>query len=224
MRRVCPLIALLALVSCGGGGSSPTTPSPQPTPQANRAPTITSVTATPSFGIMGLSTFTFTVQASDLDGDPLTYSWNVGGNTSSSQTFGPMTFTNGVPNGQASVTVSDGKGGSASGQATFIVGSMTGQWVGAMPGFALAYSFTQSTLGTLTATFTAVGQVPVSGNLDPAAANTINTAGHVTFRSKVQTIGVNDYTITGDMDSTGTRFTGSVSGSGLNGTVVLVKQ
>ena len=93
-----------------------------------------------------------------------------------------------------------------------------------MPGFSIVYDFTQSSVGTLTATFTATGAVTVQGNLDPAVANTINSAGAVTFRSKVTTIGVLDYTVTGNMDNTGVRFTGSVSGSGLSGPVVLTKQ
>ena len=76
----------------------------------------------------------------------------------------------------------------------------------------------------LTATFAAQGAILVSGTLDNAVANTINANGHVKFRSKVTGGPFQDFTIEGDMDQTGRRFTGQVTGSGLGGAVVLVKQ
>jgi hypothetical protein len=100
---------------------------------------------------------------------------------------------------------------------------MQGRWNGTMPGFTMVYQFTQSSTGVLTATWTVTGINNASGNLDPASPNNINGAGHATFRSKPTSAGFLDFTITGDMDSTGTRFVGSVSGSGLNGQVIMTK-
>jgi len=172
---------------------------------------------------MGLTPYNFAAIASDPDGDTLTYSWDIAGNARTGSNVGPVTFLNGG-SFAASVTVTDSRGGSASANVNFIVGSMTGRWVGTMPGFSLVYNFNQNTLGLLTATWTAAGSIAVAGNLDPAAPNTVNSTGRVTFRSKPTSAGFLDFTITGDMDATGTRFTGSVSGSGLSGPVVLVKQ
>jgi hypothetical protein len=227
MRRLLPLCLLAMFAACSGEDAAPpTSPTPTTTPTptpANRAPVIGTVTATPAFGIQNLTVFNFAVTASDPDGDPLTYTWNIAGNPASGPNVGPVTFANGF-SGSAAVSVGDGRGGTASGSSNFIVGSMTGRWVGTMPGFSIVYDFTQNSAGILTATFTATGAVTVQGNLDPAVANTINAAGAVTFRSKVTTIGVLDYTVTGNMDTTGVRLTGTVSGSGLSGPVVLTKQ
>ncbi|MEP6918365.1 MAG: hypothetical protein ABJC89_22150 [Acidobacteriota bacterium] len=222
--RALALLPLLTLAACGGSSSTPTTPTPPATPQANRAPVISSTTVTPTFGIADLSTFNFAAIASDPDGDALTYSWNAAGNSASGASPAPVVFVSPGGNGVATVTVTDGKGGTASSSVNFIVGSMSGRWVGTMPGFGLTYTFTQSSGGTLTASWTAVGAVTVTGTLDPAVANTINAAAHSTFRSKVTGGPFLDYTIVGDMDTTGTRFTGTVSGSGLSGAVSLVKQ
>jgi Bacterial Ig domain len=225
MRRLMPVCLLFALAACGGSdGSTPTTPTTPTTPQANRAPVISSASVTPTFGIADITPFNFAAIASDPDGDTLSYSWNAAGNTAAAASPPPLVFSSPGGNGSATITVTDGRGGTASSSVNFIVGSMSGRWVGTMPGFALSYNFIQASPGTLTATFTATGAVGVTGNLDPASANTINGAGHVTFRSKVTSVGVQDYTITGDMDNTGTRFVGSVTGSGLSGPVVLVKQ
>jgi hypothetical protein len=228
MRRLTATAALLLLTSCGGGGggSTPTTPTPPttPAPQANRAPIISSATVTPTFGIADITPFNFAAIASDPDGDALTYSWNAAGNSGSGATPPPLIFLSPGGSGSATVTVSDGKGGSASANVNFIVGSMSGRWVGTMPGFSITYNFTQSGSGTLTATWSVTGINNASGVLDSAAPNTINGAGRVTFRSKPTSAGFLDFTITGDMDNTGTRFNGSVTGSGLNGPVTMVKQ
>jgi hypothetical protein len=185
---------------------------------------ISSATVTPTFGIADITAFNFAAIASDPDGDAVTYSWNAAGTAGSGATPPPLIFRSPGGAGVATVTVIDGKGGTASTNLNFIVGSMSGRWVGTMPNFTMTYNFTQATLGILTATWSVIGTNNASGNLDPASPNTINGAGHVTFRSKPTSAGFLDFTITGDMDNTGTRFTGSVTGSGLNGPVVMTKQ
>lgn len=225
MRQTFCVLTLLCLVGCGGSSNTPTTPTPTtPTPQANRAPVISSATVSPTFGVADLTAFNFAAIASDPDADALTYTWNAAGNSASGASPVPIVFASPGGNGVGTVTVSDGKGGTASASVNFTVGSMSGRWVGTMPGFALTYTFTQSPAGTLTASWTIVGSAVITGTLDPAVANTINAAAHSTFRSKVTGGPFLDYTIVGDMDTTGTRFTGTVSGSGLSGPVLLVKQ
>jgi len=194
------------------------------TPAANRAPVISSATVSPTFGIADITPFNFATIASDPDGDALTYSWSAAGNPLTGANPSPIIFRSPGGSGTATVTVTDSKGATATASVNFIVGSMSGRWTGTMPGFTLAYTFTQSSTGTLTATWSVTGINNATGVLDPASPNTINGAGHVTFRSKPTSAGFLDFTITGDMDNTGTRFSGSVTGSGLNGAVLMTKQ
>jgi hypothetical protein len=184
---------------------------------------IASATVTPTFGIADITPFNFAAIASDPDGDTLSFAWNVAGNTGTGATPPPLIFLSPGGSGVGTVTVSDGRGGTATANVNFIVGSMAGRWTGTMPGFTITYTFTQGAAGVLTATWSVVGINNASGLLDPASPNTINGAGRVTFRSKPTSAGFLDFTITGDMDNTGTRFTGSVTGSGLNGPVVMTK-
>lgn len=226
MRR---LLVAAVLVSCAACNSNKTTaPSATTTtttaPAQNRNPVITSTTVSPSFGIADLTTFTFASIASDPDGDALTYTWNIAGNAATGANPTPRIFISPGGNGTATVTVTDGRGGSATANVNFIVGSMQGRWNGTMPNFTMVYNFTQSSTGTLSATWTVTGTNNASGLLDPASPNNINGNGRVTFRSKPTSAGFLDFTITGDMDTTGTRIVGSVSGSGLNGQVIMVKQ
>ena len=226
MRRFLAVIALVSCAACGssgGGGTPAPTPTPTPTPQPNRSPVISSTTVSPSFGVADLTAFNFAAIASDPDGDTLTYAWNIAGNPASGASPAPILFLSPGGNGTATVTVTDGKGGSTTATVNFIVGSMQGRWTGTMPGFTITYQFTQSSTGTLTATWSVVGINNANGVLDPASPNNINGSAHVTFRSKPTSAGFLDFTIVGDMDSTGTRFTGSVSGSGLNGQVIMNK-
>jgi hypothetical protein len=171
---------------------------------------------TPTFGISQLTQFQYSATATDPDGDTVTYSWDIASNPSSNAS-GVITFSNGG-NGTAKLTISDGKGGSASDSRTFVVGWMTGNWSGTIHTFPIRFALTQNG-GTITGTFSLTGTV-FSGQLDPAATNTINSAGHVVIRCKV-TAGnappVSDFTLTGDMDTTGIKITGGVTGSGFSG-------
>jgi cytochrome c len=79
---------------------------------ANRAPRITSAAATPAAGYGAPLNVAFSAAATDADGDALTYSWSFGdGATSTSQnpthSYQQLGFYN------ATLTVSDGKGGTA---------------------------------------------------------------------------------------------------------------
>src|SRR5689334_21670738 len=79
---------ILALALSGCGGDSPAAPSqtpaptpaptPTPTPSPNRAPTISSLSPIPGFGIASVTAFNMSAAATDPDGDPLTFDWDLG--------------------------------------------------------------------------------------------------------------------------------------------------
>ena len=85
---------------CDGGG-------------ANTAPVITSATATPTSGFAPLAVG-LSAAATDANGDPLTYSWDYDGNGTADATgaTASTTFTT-AGNKTVKLTVSDGKGGTA---------------------------------------------------------------------------------------------------------------
>ena len=132
MRKQFAFALLLSSVlasACGSNSSSSssTTVTTPTTPTAtNRAPTVTSMSMTPSFGIAQLTQFSFSASGSDPDGDAITYAWDVAGNPFSGSS-GTVTFSNGF-NGIAKVTVTDSKGATGSDTRSFVVGSMTGNW------------------------------------------------------------------------------------------------
>ena len=222
VKRFSVAAALVISTACGGGGGStptnPTTPT-TPAPQANRNPTINSVSVNPTFGIATFTTYTFASMASDPDGDALTYSWDLAGNprTGASQT---IVFSNGGEFG-GTVTVSDGKGGSASQSVSFTSGSTTGSWTGNIPFSSGArlmnLNMTQSTgSGATTANWSAPS-LSTTGILDPAAQNGIDANGRVTLRFKITNGSFLDFTFTGQMQPSGRSIVGSVSGSGFGG-------
>ena len=115
--RCAPLAALalaVGLAACGGDNPSPTTPTPTLTPTptpppapANRAPAISSMTVNPTFGIATLTAFAMTGAATDADGDPVTFDWDLGDGTRGSGGAVSKTY---LTDGAATVTltVSDG--------------------------------------------------------------------------------------------------------------------
>lgn len=205
-----------ALAACGGGssssGSSGSTPTSPSTPaQTNRAPVINSMNFAPSFGIAQLTEFSFNASASDPDGDPVTYAWDVAGNPSS-RSSDRIVFSGGGT-GMARLTVSDSKGATASDTREFVVGSMTGRWVGSIPGYTnLNFDLTQNGAVVVGNFFE---QYFGSGKVDPAQPGRIDGDGNVEMRFKLAVF--SDFTFRGRMDSTGRRITGGVFGSGFSG-------
>jgi hypothetical protein len=222
MRKIWMIVALVCVASCGGGsGSSGGSATPTTPTQTNRAPVIASATVSPTFGIADLQAFTFAVIASDPDGDPLTYAWNAAGLTTTGATPPAVVFQSPGGNGVATVTVTDSKGATATSTMNFTVGSMTGQWsITSGPLINSALNLNQSASGIITGAFSnpSLG----NGQIDPAQPGSINAAGAVQFRFKVGRF--TDANISGTMDTTGTRVTGAVSGSGFTGQPVVMQK
>lgn len=225
------VVALALAAACGKKED----PSMGPTPPAsNRNPTIASATASPAFGVVGLSQLTLAASASDPDGDAVTYQWVIGSTTltGANQTIampgdGPQTAT---------LTVSDGKGGTATATAPFASGSMSGTWNYTYPqcnNGSVVLTITLQGSGTFSGTGTLVGPVcnlPAGTTFatDPATPGTITASGAITMRIKVSS--GSDLVATGAMDTTGAtagrRITGTVNavdGSVTNAAFTMVR-
>jgi len=215
--RLLGFLALAGLCACGGGNNggggstTPTTPT-GPTTPTNHAPSISSMTVT-SFGISELGTFTGTANAVDSDGDTVTFTWDIGGLAASGTSWTKVLIGNGTYT--VTLTVTDGKGGTASDTRTLTVGNMSGTWTGVSGPAALGnYQFALTQTGAVVqgtyndSTFGA-------GKIDPAEPGKIDVNGNVTMRVKQGPF--TDWYFTGKMDSTGRRITGTVTGSGFSG-------
>jgi hypothetical protein len=237
---VCLIAALTFAASCGGGGSSSSTPSSPSggggtTTPTNHAPVITNATFTPAFGIAFLQNFTGNVSATDSDGDALSYSWDFGDGTSSTQQNPSKVYTGAGGTMPVRITVSDGKSATsydvrtatASSTITVAVGSMTGSWSGTVDLNTCLPGRTKPVTANLTQSSTVVtGNVTLAEGLcsfqpgtavtDPAEPGSINAAGTVSFRVKIPPY--TDVYFKGTIDSSGKRFTGGLYGSGHSGT------
>lgn len=206
MRRFLPVLVSLVTLACGGGSSPAAPTTTTTTTPANRPPSITAMSMT-AFGIQELSTFSYSASASDPDGDPVTFTWDISG-TPASGTSGTIRFSSGG-NGTARVTATDSKGATATDTRAFVVGSATGRWTGSWGGWNMTSNLTQNASGLISGDyFDQLG----AGRLDTAVANTIDASGQIRLRYK-QAI-FSDFTFTGQMDSSGRRITGVVNGSG----------
>lgn len=218
-KQLVPCLCLMVLVACNksSGGGNPVTPTP---PSSNRSPVVNSMSIAPTFGIAFLTTFNFSASASDPDGDAVTYNWNIAGNSVTGQA-GQLVFSTGG-NGAATVTVTDGKGGSATDTRTFTVGTLTGTWDVVAP-FCDARPFTLTLTqsgGIATGSFLFPNQwcnvvAGTPGVTDPAEPGLITPAGKVDIRLKVGSF--LDFYLRGDMATTGRTITGGMFNSGFTG-------
>lgn len=178
------------------------------------------MTVSPSTGVSGLSTFTASASATDANNDALTYSW----------AFGSATLTganvSGTISGDGAVTVrltvTDGKGGSATDTRTVTIGTLTGTWDIVATYCAndpFNWTLTQSggnASGTLAFPRPWCNVTSGStGNTDPAEPGTINAAGAVRIRIKVGIF--IDAVFQGTLSSNGRSITGNMFNSGFTG-------
>jgi len=219
MRNLGVALLISSTIACGGSNPpSPSAPS-TPTPPSNRSPTITSVTVTPASGVSGLTSFSMSGTATDADNDPLTYQWSFGGTTATA--IGPTVAATLTGDGDVAIrlTVTDGKGGTATDLRSVVIGTMTGRWsllfnnnaCGAV--VAPVMTLTQFTGGVVTGTMESPAnwcnvRAGTPGKLDPAAPASIDSQGNFTgARLKVE--GFLDVFLTGKMDGTGRTVTGT---------------
>jgi hypothetical protein len=207
LKKLFPVVVIVAMTGCGGGSGSSTPTTPTTTTTANRNPAITAMNFAPTFGIAGLTLFDYNASGSDPDGDALTFTWDVAGSASTGAS-GSIRFAPPGGSGTARVTVTDGKGGTVTDTREFVVGSGSGTWRGNWGAWVFTSNLTQNNT-ILTGDYSdQLGP----GRLDSAVANTIDASGNVRLRYK-QAI-FSDFIFTGTMDTTGRRITGVVNGSG----------
>lgn len=203
--------SLVCLAGCGGGSSSPTSPTNPGTVllPGNRPPVISGATALPTFGIADLDAFRFEVNATDPDGDRLTYQWDMGLGV----TIDGRTATAMYEGGQSTewvvrVRVTDTTGATASASVSTVVGSVNGLWrivSGDFAGGELA--LLQDRNGTVTGNYF----LPGAGSLENLSGGQITSAAAVTLPLR---LGSRVMTFTGTMDTTGRRIAGVFTGGG----------
>ncbi len=101
----------------------------------NKAPVVGGVTSDPGGSTVGVASITgyrFSAQASDPDGDSLTYDWNFGDGGSGSGSNPTHTYAQ-AGTFNVTVTVKDPKGKTATGGVSVTVVSFTGTWSGRWP-------------------------------------------------------------------------------------------
>jgi hypothetical protein len=220
---------LMLMPACGGsdgGGGTPTAPT-TPTTPTNRNPVIGSITVTPTFGVSGLTSISMSATATDADNDTLTYLWSFGGATAN----GPTAAVAMTGDGPVAVqlTVSDGKGGTATDSRTVTIGTMTGRWSFIFTGTCSPTTPTVLPVMTLTQTGGVVTgtlaspaawcNVPAGqpGQLDPASPAAIDAEGNFTG-ARLKIGAYQDTFLTGKMDATGRTITGTTryTGGGTN--------
>jgi Big-like domain-containing protein len=204
------LVAAALMAACKAKSPSEPTPPTDPSPN-NRSPVISSVTVTPGFGISDLTMFNYSASATDPDGDSVSYTWDLAGTPATGNT-GSISFT-GSGSGVLKVTVSDGRGGTATDSRTVTVASAGGTWRGSavkLGAFTMALTQAGSKV-----TGSYADSVFANGQVDPARPGTINESGHVEMTMKRGFF--TDVIFRGDLDLTGTRITGQIFGTGFNG-------
>jgi hypothetical protein len=215
-------ILALALTGCsnnnsGGSPATPTTPT-TPTPAANRAPVINAAAVSPAWGMATLTSHAFSAAASDPDGDALTYAWSFGNGTTASSAAASVVYGNAETTVyDATLTVTDARGATATSTIQVTSASMTGTWTGMLIGAPVTVRLTQAAGGIVTGswdqpTLGAVGEVGPSG-----APGLVKADGSFDLRFKVRVGSFVDFYYRGNVDPGGRRLNGNLFDSGFTG-------
>ena len=184
----------------------------------NEPPTCSGVTATPSTGLQAAQSFSFSAQASDPDGDALTYSWDLGdGTTGSGQNVNKV--YNNAGSFTATATIRDDKESTTCG-ASVTVRGMTGTWRGTISSdfdFPFHLSLNQN-VGGVTGTFTDDLGIFVPGNVSGSVSGPNNV------RLTITVPGFNPFTLTGTASGDINTVSGMATGSGFNDPFTLTRQ
>ena len=222
---VAGFLILLAMATASGcKKKTPNQPDDTPT-QTNRSLAISSVSVSPSLAVSGLTTVTMTAAATDADNDSLTFTWTFGGTTATGATVS-RTLT-GDGNVTVQLSVSDGRGGTATDSRTVTVGTMTGTWFqtdqfpnraepcgagpGEQPGVLTLQQNGTSVTGTLFYPGPWCGITPQTGGtfIDPVTIDAQGNFSAPRIRVVSGTVGAFfDFSLTGKMDATGRKITG----------------
>jgi len=207
------------IVAAGAGGAFAVAKVAGNKEPENRAPTAGGVTASPTTALAGANTISFSVQGSDPDNDPLTYTWDFGdggtgtgaSTTHSYSTAGTFTVR---------VTINDGKQ-SVSAQTTVTIRTLSGAW--RTSGGDSTYTCTVTlTLTQSGSTFNGTGVDSCSGSgfdsfsyTGPVTNGSVKTTSpRITFTwtLSVETCSI-FYAFSGDPSTDGNTITGTVSTS-----------
>ena len=207
----------LFLAACGGGNNStPTNPSPAPAP-TNHSPVITGLNVNPVWGITTLTAHSFTSSATDEDGDALTYSWDIGGQSFPGSNVSVTLNNPDTTTYHATVTVRDSKGASANSSVDVTSVAMKGTFTGTMMGSPVTVSLTQYQGGLVMGTWQLPG-FGYSGDVGPTGEpGKINPAGQFELRFKVKQGRFVDFYYRGNISPNGQQLTGTLQGSGFTG-------
>ena len=128
MRRcLFPALGLaVVLVGCGGSSTGPDGITPPPPGASNGAPTA-AINASAAVALVNVTRLSFTAQATDPNGDALTYEWNFGdGTTATGQTAQKIYDRPGAF--AVTLKVTDSKGASTSATASVAAKAINGFW------------------------------------------------------------------------------------------------
>lgn len=175
----------------------------------NEAPTPGTISVAPTgTGMAGTTSFAFTSQASDPDGDALTLNWTFGdGATGTGQTVN-HTYTN-PGTFQVALNVSDGKKSATANANVTVARNMAGTWTGgSFPQIPATVSLqlTQNGGGL-------GGQLVFAGGLTGNVPLTNSSVNPLSYPANV-TVSTVPFTVTGLPGSFSVRFSGTTDGNG----------